>query len=89
MTARLQAASPGSLTLLRTDRPLADFLVPLDARRNPLIGSTDVGDVSWVVPTVQARVATVAIGTIQGLGWRSYTTALRAIVEIAREKSKG
>jgi aminobenzoyl-glutamate utilization protein B len=45
------------------DRPLADFLVPLDARRNPLIGSTDVGDVSWVVPTVQVHSPTVAIGT--------------------------
>jgi aminobenzoyl-glutamate utilization protein B len=46
-----------------TDRPLADFLVPLDVRRNPLIGSTDVGDVSWVVPTVQVHAPTVAIGT--------------------------
>jgi aminobenzoyl-glutamate utilization protein B len=46
-----------------TDRPLADFLVPLDARRNPQIGSTDVGDVSWVVPTVQIHAPTVAIGT--------------------------
>ena len=46
-----------------TDRPLADFLVPLDARRNPLIGSTDMGDVSWVVPTVQVHAPTVAIGT--------------------------
>src|SRR4249919_3095735 len=46
-----------------TERPLADFLVPLDARRNPLIGSTDVGDVSWVVPTVQVHAPTVAIGT--------------------------
>ena len=46
-----------------TDRPLADFLVPLDARRNPLIGSTDVGDVSWVVPTVQVHAPTIAIGT--------------------------
>ena len=31
--------------------------------------STDVGDVSWVVPTVQARVATVAIGT-PGHSWQ-------------------
>src|SRR6516225_9658843 len=45
------------------ERPLADFTVPLDARRNPLIGSTDVGDVSWVVPTVQVHAPTVAIGT--------------------------
>jgi aminobenzoyl-glutamate utilization protein B len=46
-----------------TDRPLADFLVPLDAKRNPLMGSTDVGDVSWVVPTVQVHAPTIAIGT--------------------------
>ena len=46
-----------------TSRPLADFIVPLDARRNPLIGSTDVGDVSWVVPTVQVHAPSVAIGT--------------------------
>ncbi len=46
-----------------TDRPLADFLVPMDASRNPQIGSTDVGDVSWVVPTVQVHAPTVAIGT--------------------------
>lgn len=45
------------------DVPLADFTVPLDAPRNPMIGSTDVGDVSWVVPTVQAHAPTVAIGT--------------------------
>ncbi|MGO4704830.1 M20 family metallopeptidase [Microvirga sp. 2MCAF38] len=47
----------------QTDTPLADFLVPLDAQRKPMIGSTDIGDVSWVVPTVQAHAPTVAIGT--------------------------
>ncbi|HEY8337751.1 MAG TPA: M20 family metallopeptidase [Tardiphaga sp.] len=46
-----------------TDKPLADFLVPFDAKRNPLVGSTDVGDVSWVVPTVQVHAPTIAIGT--------------------------
>ncbi len=46
-----------------TDAPLADFLVPFDAKRDPAVGSTDVGDVSWVVPTVQAHAPTVAIGT--------------------------
>jgi aminobenzoyl-glutamate utilization protein B len=30
---------------------------------NSLVGSTDVGSVSWVVPTVQMRGATCAIGT--------------------------
>ena len=43
--------------------PLSDFLVPLDAPRNPMLGSTDVGDVSWVVPTVQVHAPTMAIGT--------------------------
>jgi aminobenzoyl-glutamate utilization protein B len=57
------AASWHSIGLTQTDAPLADFTVPLDARRNPAIGSTDVGDVSWVVPTVQAHAPTVAIGT--------------------------
>jgi len=46
-----------------TDTPLADFLTPLDAPRKPMIGSTDIGDVSWVVPSVQAHAPTVAIGT--------------------------
>jgi 3-dehydroquinate dehydratase II len=27
-------------------------------------------------------------GTVQGLGWRSYTAALRALVEMVREKQK-
>ena len=52
-----------SIGMPETDAPLADFLVPLDAKRNPAIGSTDVGDVSWVVPTVQVHAPSVAIGT--------------------------
>jgi aminobenzoyl-glutamate utilization protein B len=48
---------------MRENTPLCDFSVPLDARGEPMIGSTDVADVSWAVPTVQARVATCAIGT--------------------------
>lgn len=51
------------------DLPLCDFVVPLEVRGEPMIGSTDVGDVSWVVPTVQARVATHAIGT-PGHSWQ-------------------
>jgi aminobenzoyl-glutamate utilization protein B len=45
------------------DTPLCDFLVPLATKGHGGNGSTDVGDVSWVVPTVQARGATCAIGT--------------------------
>ena len=48
---------------VRMDLPLADFIVPLDAVGRGGNGSTDVGDVSWVVPTVQARGATCAVGT--------------------------
>ena len=43
--------------------------MPIDARGAPMMGSTDVGDVSWVVPTVQARGATYAIGT-PGHSWQ-------------------
>ena len=31
-------------------------------------------------------IASAAKGTVQGLGWRSYTAALRALVEIVQEK---
>lgn len=45
------------------DISLCDFILPLD--RNGVIraGSTDVGDVSWAVPTVQLWGATWTLGT--------------------------
>ncbi len=52
-----------------TDAPLADRIVPLEARGARMVGSTDFGDVSWKVPTVQARGATYAIGT-PGHSWQ-------------------
>ncbi|MDN3567358.1 M20 family metallopeptidase [Paeniroseomonas aquatica] len=48
---------------------LCDVVVPLEVRGAPMMGSTDVGDVSWVVPTVQARGAVYAIGT-PGHSWQ-------------------
>ena len=36
----------------------------------------------------RSMVAPVAAGTIQGLGWRSYTAALRVVIEIARDAKK-
>jgi aminobenzoyl-glutamate utilization protein B len=54
---------------MQADTPLCDTIVPLDAKTAPMMGSTDVGDVSWVVPTVQARGATYAIGT-PGHSWQ-------------------
>jgi aminobenzoyl-glutamate utilization protein B len=48
---------------------LCDVAVPLEVKGAPMMGSTDVGDVSWVVPTVQARGAVYAIGT-PGHSWQ-------------------
>jgi aminobenzoyl-glutamate utilization protein B len=49
--------------------PLCDLVVPAGVKGLPMIGSTDLGDVSWVVPTIEARVATHAIGT-PGHSWQ-------------------
>ena len=48
---------------------LCDGIVPLDGPPPALMGSTDVGDVSWVVPTAQIRGATYAVGT-PGHSWQ-------------------
>ncbi|MCC6716961.1 MAG: amidohydrolase [Acetobacteraceae bacterium] len=52
------------------DTPLCERIVPLGSNGGGKgIGSTDVGDVSWVVPTAQIRGATYAIGT-PGHSWQ-------------------
>ncbi len=48
---------------------LCDFIPPLGGGDGTLVGSTDVGMVSWVVPTVQMRGATYAVGT-PGHSWQ-------------------
>jgi aminobenzoyl-glutamate utilization protein B len=48
---------------------LCDLIYPLGAGDGSIVGSTDVGTVSWVVPTVQMRGATYAIGT-PGHSWQ-------------------
>ena len=48
---------------VRRDLAMCDFVIPFGARGRGGNGSTDVGDVSWVVPTVQARGATSPVGT--------------------------
>lgn len=50
-------------------KPLSDYIIPLDTHGEVMIGSTDVGDVSWVIPTVQAHIPTMAIGT-PGHSWQ-------------------
>ncbi|HEY8382299.1 MAG TPA: M20 family metallopeptidase [Microvirga sp.] len=42
---------------------LHDGILPLAATEGLMMGTTDVGDVSWVVPTVQCHTACFAIGT--------------------------
>jgi aminobenzoyl-glutamate utilization protein B len=57
------AASWAQERLEQRDVPLADFILPAHNEVRQMGGSTDVGDVSWVVPTVQAYGATLAVGT--------------------------
>lgn len=57
------AASWSQERLDPRDIPLADFILPPHNEIRQMGGSTDVGDVSWVVPTVQAYGPTLAVGT--------------------------
>jgi aminobenzoyl-glutamate utilization protein B len=42
---------------------LHDGVLAMPAREEVMMGTTDVGDVSWIVPTVQCHTACFAIGT--------------------------
>jgi aminobenzoyl-glutamate utilization protein B len=57
------SASWAQERLEQRDIALADFILPAHNEVRQMGGSTDVGDVSWVVPTVQAYGATLAVGT--------------------------
>ncbi len=46
-----------------TDKPVFDVLMPFDEKEVTHMGSTDVADVSWVVPTAQCWVACAANAT--------------------------
>ncbi|MGF9694985.1 M20 family metallopeptidase [Rhizobium sp. 0TCS1.26] len=63
LTAEDIAASWAQERLEERDIPLADFILPRHNEVRQMGGSTDVSDVSWVVPTVQAYGPTLAIGT--------------------------
>lgn len=68
----------------RGDAPLCDAITPLDAGDGSLVGSTDVGTVSWVVPTVQMRGATMAIGT-PGHSWQLVAQGKSALAKKGME----
>ncbi len=84
----IAAAWRGAGADVRKGLALADFTVPLDAVRRPLVGSTDVGDVSWVVPTVQAHAPNMAIGTQlhtwQVVAQGKAPAAHKALVQVAK-----
>ncbi|WP_449255819.1 amidohydrolase [Bosea sp. (in: a-proteobacteria)] len=64
------AASYARLGLApRQGEALNDEIYPLGAGSDTSVGSTDVGTVSWVVPTVQCRTACYAVGT-PGHSWQ-------------------
>ena len=48
---------------VRADEPLCDYIIKLRPGGEQMIGSTDVSDVTWKVPTTEVLVATHAIGT--------------------------
>lgn len=56
-------ASYARFELPMKDQTLSNDVYPLAHSRSSSVGSTDVGTVSWVVPTVQCRVACYAVGT--------------------------
>ncbi|MDE1156707.1 MAG: M20 family metallopeptidase [Neorhizobium sp.] len=63
LTAADIAASWNQERLEERDMLLTDFILPAHNEVRQMGGSTDVGDVSWVVPTVQAYGPTLAVGT--------------------------
>ncbi len=55
--------------LAKVDEPLYNFVMPYVPTEAAMSGSTDVGDVSWVCPTSQIRVATWVADT-PGHSWQ-------------------
>jgi aminobenzoyl-glutamate utilization protein B len=53
----------------RDGEALSEEIYPLDFTADLFVGSTDVGTVSWVTPTVQCRAACYAVGT-PGHSWQ-------------------
>ncbi|MBT2665070.1 amidohydrolase [Bacillus sp. ISL-4] len=45
------------------DDALANWLEPIEGLQAPLTGSSDVGDVSWIVPTAQCTTACFVLGS--------------------------
>jgi aminobenzoyl-glutamate utilization protein B len=70
------------------DKPLYETILPFDGTPRQLYGSTDVGDVSWLTPTVQCWGPCFAIGT-PGHSWQlvaqgKQPAAHKAMVQAAK-----
>jgi aminobenzoyl-glutamate utilization protein B len=53
------------------EKHIADLIPPFSKKEIMLSGSTDVGDVSWIVPTTQCMTVCWRLGLLSILG-RSY-----------------
>ncbi len=58
--------------------PLNDFLVPYHFSNKARAGSTDVGDVSWLIPTAQINVVT-APSNVPGHSWQNVSCSKSSI----------
>ena len=78
------------------DVALCDWIVPMRPGGEVMIGSTDVGDVTWKVPTTEVLVATCAIGTPfhswqltaqgkSGMAHKGMTHAAKAMGRLAQQ----
>lgn len=79
------------LALPMEPEPLSEQIYALYASKSEARGSTDLGTVSWVVPTVQCLVASYAVGT-PGHSWQlvaqgKSATAHKAIAYAAKAMS--
>ncbi len=59
-------------------KALNDFLIPYRYRETQGMGSTDVGDVSWCIPTAQLHVLTFAAGS-PGHSWQNVSCGKTSI----------
>lgn len=70
------------------DKPLCDFVLPYDTRGVPMLGSTDLGDISWKMPFAQITGGTMAIGTPlhtwQVVAQGKSPTAHKAMVQVSK-----
>lgn len=75
------------------DHVIHDFFLPYSPLKDPLPGSSDVGDVSWVCPTAQlsgaCQIATTGSHTWQAVSQGKGTIAHKGMLYIAKVLARG